>query len=103
MNASKSPERRISTSNPISNNLIHKGRKGIGVLQQEHDRITIPATRAGKAPVPVAAVATKLEECRELCGSPLTRWMFANPIGNPCCLDGLAREVIRPAKGNGRN
>ena len=55
-------------------------------------------TRASKAPVPVIAqLAKKLEEYRELCGSPQDGWIFPNSVGNPRCLDDVARDVIRPA------
>ena len=62
------------------------------------DGVKAPKTRASKAPVPVIAqLAKKLDEYRELCGSPETGWIFPNSAGNPRCLDDLARDVIRPA------
>ena len=60
--------------------------------------VKAPKTKASKAPVPVIAqLAKKLEEYRALCGSPKTGWLFPNSVGNPRCLDDLARDVIRPA------
>jgi len=57
-----------------------------------------PKTRASKAPVPVIAqLAAKLDEYRKSCGSPESGWMFPNSFGNPLGLDGLVRDVIRPA------
>lgn len=57
-----------------------------------------PKTKASKAPVPVIAMlAEKLNAYRQQCGSPDSGWMFPNSVGNPLCLDRLAKEVIRPA------
>ena len=65
--------------------------------------VKAPKTRASKAPVPVIGqLAAKLDEYRELCGSPKTGWMFSNSAGNPLDLDRLVSDVIRPAL-EGRN
>jgi integrase len=57
-----------------------------------------PKSRASKAPVPVIApLAERLNAYRKQCGSPESGWMFPNSVGNPRCLDELARLVIRPA------
>lgn len=57
-----------------------------------------PKTKASKAPVPVIAqLGAKLEEYRKLCGSPQSGWIFPNSAGSPLGLDGLVRDVIRPA------
>ena len=59
--------------------------------------IKAPKTRASKSLVPVIELlATKLDVYRKLCDSPVSGWMFPNSVGNPRCLDELAREVIRP-------
>ena len=56
-----------------------------------------PKSKASRAPVPVIAqLAAKLNEYRTLCGSPQVGWMFPNLMGNPRCMDDLARDVIRP-------
>jgi integrase len=56
-----------------------------------------PKTKYSKAPVPIIPVlAKKLNEYRELCGSPSEGWMFPNSVGNPRCLDELAHNIIRP-------
>jgi integrase len=60
--------------------------------------VKAPKTKASKAPVPVIAQLTKkLDEYRELCGSPEAGWMFSNSAGNPLDLDRLVSDVIRPA------
>ena len=60
--------------------------------------VKAPKTRASKAPVPVISqLAAKLDEYRELGGSPETGWIFSNSAGNPLDLDRLVSDVIRPA------
>jgi NADPH-dependent 2,4-dienoyl-CoA reductase/sulfur reductase-like enzyme len=60
-------------------------------------RVYDPRSDLEMAPVPVIAqLGNKLEEYRELCGSPQAGWIFPNSVANPRCMDDLARDVIRP-------